>query len=400
MSSAIRNRKMALLQECVRHQDCNHAAMDGLIRPARQLQGQADYRASKQRRNEAPIGDEDAIRRLVNVRSRTGAVLAILPISSNERPDEIAGKLQEALPRSVLDQIRTIAMDNPSQAMFHELKTDGLCPNLEFLTGDPTHLCFTYESAHGRRRTEGAQKLRIIQGKFNRMTDSVEATAWGPPYLGEAVALTAAEKTSRDMIYNRSMPKRAARSRLDAIDGNVPYFRRSEYMVDMAALCSVYSEEVAKKTVLQGVPLDTVLWRATADNKSGYYFNHLRRLTLLPPDQRHQLASGTTGVEVLIHELNNAFRHVQIMFQSTLLLGCEAFGFAKLLSHNVAEYSPTDVVATQAEVLAYNMAAWRLTRAEWDSVRKCPTRLWSKRLEQEMLIRKKPAAPKRHLPSL
>ena len=116
------------MQECVRHLDCTHVAMDGLIRPARRLQGQADYRASKQRRNEAPIGDEDAIRRLVNVRSRTGAVLAILPISSNERPDEIAGKLQEALPRSVLEQIRTIATDNPSQATFDELKKDGVCP--------------------------------------------------------------------------------------------------------------------------------------------------------------------------------------------------------------------------------------------------------------------------------
>ena len=70
----------------------------------------------------------------------------------------------------------------------------------------------------------------------------------------------------------------------------------------------------------------------------------------------------------------------------------------QLLTHNVAEYCPTDVVATQGEVLAYNMAAWRLTRAEWDSVRECPTSLWSKRLEPEMLIHKKPAASKRAPP--
>lgn len=393
-SSALQTRRAAMLQECVRHEDCTHAAMDGLIRPARRIQGQADYRASKQDRDDAPIGDCDAIRRLVNIRSRTGAVLAIMPISSNEKADEMASVMKSMLPTNVLRQIRTIASDNPSHKLFRALTQRAHCTSLQFLTGDPTHLCFKYEAAHGRRRTEGANVLRLMQAKFNRVTESVDSTTWGPPYLGKAVPLSPSEQETRNMILKRSMPLRRAKARLSAIDGQVPYWDRSEYMQDMAALCAVYADEVKTKTAEKSARLSTVLWRATKGTKVGYYFNHLRRLTLLPPEQRAQLASGTTSVEVLNKELNNVFRHVQSMFQSTLLLGCDAFSFGKLLTHNVAEYSPTDVAATQAEVLAHNMAAWRLTTAEWQSVRECPTNLWQRRQAQASLIRKKPAAYK------
>ncbi len=93
--------------------------------------------------------------------------------------------------------------------------------------------------------------------------------------------------------------------------------------------------------------------------------------------------------------MNNIFRHVQSMFQSTLLLGCEAFAFAKLLTHNVAEYCPTDVVATQAEVLAHNMAAWQLTDSEWKTVHAAQTPLQGLRAHHKDLIAKKPAALKR-----
>ena len=390
-SQAIAARRAALLHECVAHGDCTHVSMDGIIRPTRRIMGQEDYRVSKTKRNEAPIGDEDAVRRMLSMRSRTGAVLAIAPLTLSEKPEFIANALKRALPPAVLSQVQTIAFDAPTHDLFVTLKRDAGMSSLRFLTGDPTHVCFTYESTNGRTQTGGARVLRTIQSKFNKIRPGNTPATWGPPHLGEGAVLSAAEERVREKIRACSMPLADARRRLSSLDGNLPYLQRIDYMRDMAALCAVYRDEVVKKTAQAGAPLSTILWRATKPTKVGYYFNHLRRLAAVPERQRPQLSSGTTAVEVLNKEINNVFRHVQYMYQSTLILGCEAFAFSKLLTHNVAEYCPTDIIAPQSLVLAHNMAAWGLTDPEWQTVRATETELRHLRWEHRERIAKKPA---------
>ena len=71
--------------------------MDGLFRVTRNLRGQADYRQSKTHRDAAPINDGGALRRVLTLRGRTGAVL-MLCASEDESGEEFAKLLFEHVP--------------------------------------------------------------------------------------------------------------------------------------------------------------------------------------------------------------------------------------------------------------------------------------------------------------
>ena len=147
-SSGMQKRKNDMLLECAAHQDCTHIAGGGLVRPCRRIQGQEDYRCSKQRRNSAPIADDEAKRRVVSIRSRTGAPIvgAVLP---DEKATSYRHAILKALPEVCRAQVRTFATDDPSYELYKELNI--ALPNLDFLVLDPVHLCIVYESAHNRR---------------------------------------------------------------------------------------------------------------------------------------------------------------------------------------------------------------------------------------------------------
>ena len=123
------------------------------------------------------------------------------------------------------------------------------------------------------------------------------------------------------------MPLHQARNRLDALVGNKPYYSIEEYVGDLAALCAVHQEEVSVKTSQQSATLSLVLWKATASNRIGFYFNNIRRNMIVPRRHFPQLSSGTAHVESLNHEINSWFAHTRHMYQSTLFLGLDMFIF-------------------------------------------------------------------------
>ena len=59
-------------------------SIDGTLKLCMTLQGQAAYRTSSQIRNAACFGDGRALRRILTVRRRTGAVLAMQAIGSED----------------------------------------------------------------------------------------------------------------------------------------------------------------------------------------------------------------------------------------------------------------------------------------------------------------------------
>ena len=97
-------------------------------------------------------------------------------------------------------------------------------------------------------------------------------------------------------------------------------------------------------------------------------FNNLSALYLLNQDARMQLASGTTGVEVLNKEVNSRFKNVQQLYQSTLVMDCFAFGFMKLLIHNCGEYMPPGHQAPQHMFVSHNLSCWRFSASEWKTI--------------------------------
>ena len=81
------------------------------------MKGQADYRASKDKRQSALFGDADAMRRVLSVRGRTGAVLGLWCIQ-NENADYIAAAFQKHFTDAMLQQCRSLATDCPGRNCF------------------------------------------------------------------------------------------------------------------------------------------------------------------------------------------------------------------------------------------------------------------------------------------
>ena len=109
---------------------------------------------------------------------------------------------------------------------------------------------------------------------------------------------------------------------------------------------------------------------------------------MLSPDQREQIASGTAACESYNRELNNQFRNVPGLYQSTLMLDCEYGVFGKLLTHNCGEYMPSLRQASQIEILAHNMVAFRLTPEEWSTVLSCDVSWYALRKDHHARVKK------------
>ena len=61
--------------------------------------------------------------------------------------------------------------------------------------------------------------------------------------------------------------------------------------------------------------LRTVLWRATAPKRIGYFMNNIRRQHMANPAHRAQLSSGTSAVESVNKEINKWFANYNDMFE-------------------------------------------------------------------------------------
>ena len=88
-----------------------------------------------------------------------------------------------------------------------------------------------------------------------------------------------------------------AKRRLSNLDGEAPYLNHKDWIADLAALCAVYKDDVCVSTQQKDTSVKKMIWNMTSSGKIGFYFNSLRRLDLVPPEQRPQLSSGTSGVE-------------------------------------------------------------------------------------------------------
>lgn len=381
-SEGMRLRREHALRECHAHGELEHVSLDGLFRPCRSVVGQADFTESATARSRAAIPDREAIRRIVSVRGRTGAVVCCMATKS-ESGAEIAQELRQHLPPDCLSAVRTVATDAPSKEVFTELQS--VLPKLEFLVLDLVHVCFLFESAQGRKRTRAGQLLRCMQAKWNKVDDTVALAPLGAP-----VRLGNRGLAWRECIMKRSMCAQEAKSRLDKLDADLPYYSVDDYIGDVAALCATFPVEVSRRPSAKVGPVFMALWRATAPLRLIYTINNQRRLLMLPPSQRSQLASGTAGVEVLNAEINNRFRFHGSFYQSTLVLTVKAFADMKLFVHNTAEYNPTLSQMAHRAVTVHTMSNFHFSEAEWDRVKttECPLvkrRLLHKRRIKEVM---------------
>ena len=201
--------------------------------------------------------------------------------------------LSEGLPAEGLRQVQYVCVDNPSRRYLLALQT--ICPNLQLMALDPVHLAMTCEYATSRKRTRCTRMLRRILCKFSAVDPTVDSGAWGKFFNGRnCPKLTTEETKFRNQIEDRSMRKADAEALLANLDPTTPFYIRVEWMKLIAALVSVYRDEVERIAHGPNRRVWQLLHTATAPDRTEWYFNNIRLRRSLAAGRLRLLPVGTT----------------------------------------------------------------------------------------------------------
>eukprot|EP00435_Cladocopium_sp_Y103_P017516 s1987_g4.t1 len=364
MSSAIQSLRSSLVQALEHNAEYLCVSADATLKVCMTLKGQASYRAKAEVRNSACFGDAEAFRRLLTVRGRTGAVLALVPIPS-EKDEYVAQAFRSALSDNALNQIQFLCTDSPTFKLYKRMKE--LCPQLSCLCLDPIHLAIVYEYAQWGKRTQGSKCLRALLRKVAVIDPQKSAASWGPFFEGkDPPQLTREEEKARSLILD-GMSAAAADRILASVDPQAPLFCRITFIEALAAICAKYQAEVSRKVTGTSKEVRKVLWSACAPDRLEYLMNNLRVRHSMDAHMRALLPTGTTSNEALHAEINAWSRQIQGLHRSTLLLKLPILQLGKLLSHNVALCHPPLRQTRDNMILARASCAPTWTVTSWAS---------------------------------
>ena len=343
----------------------HYISMDATLKLCMKVMGQAPYRASKKTRDEAPFGDAVALRRLLTIRGRTGAVLMMHPLQS-ESSEQIVAAMQQNFIAEQLHSVRYVGTDSPSEKLFTQLRN--ICPNLRALMLDPIHLAIVYEYGFWNKKSSGSKQLRRILHKCIAVDSRFDKNYWQSPYDGKmARPLGDEENRYRDMILDISMSDRQAVQLLDSLDPDTPFLARVEFIKSVAALCRIYKSEVTRAAAGPNKAINKILWAACAPDRLEWLMNNLRVRRAMTSTYLWFLPSGTSSNEALHAEINSWTRSVNVMHRSTLALKLQYFMYIKTLQHFLSNDFPMSRVVGASMILgrALHESIW--SKEDWNS---------------------------------
>ena len=222
---------------------------------------------------------------------------------SGDDSDQVVKSLTTNLSAAALAQVQFVSVDNPSYKYWQALRR--VCPNLQVMTLDPTHLSMTFEYASSRKRTPGSKALRAVLHKLSAVDFSADARSWGLVHTGaNSRPLTAEERKVRDQIEDRPMRKADAEKVLNSLEVDKPFYLRLEWIQALAAIASVHRDELNKIAPGPNRKLYQLLFSAGDPSRAEWYLNNCRMRDMLKPSRVALLPSGTTSNESLHHEIN------------------------------------------------------------------------------------------------
>ena len=152
--------------------------------------------------------------------------------------------------------------------------------------------CDSARYATWRKKTAGAVFLRRVLSKFNAVCGSLPADHWENYHRGYNVgALSHAENVCRSQIENSSMTKVRAKRIVENLDTTKPFLSRFEFIQCLAALSSMYSEDMDRKVTGSNQRVAHVLWCAADPDRAAWLFNNLRWRHSLGPRLRENICS-------------------------------------------------------------------------------------------------------------
>jgi hypothetical protein len=387
-----------LLMDAVKNRECQYISIDGTFRVCFSLLGQARFDAPASVRDTYPFHSEVALTRVISIRGRSGCVLGLVP-AADEGADELIRCIRESLPEDGLKQVVHVATDAPSKKLHLALAAS--LPSFEGLSLDATHAAMRYEQATGGRKTAGSVLLRAFLTKFAGHDVTVNTSIWGPMYDGSRqCSLSPQETQLREQISTQVMSKRKAQRIVSDAAQLQVWPTRIQFIEALAALSSLHAGEMHRKLEGSKMTVAKMLHSLASSEKVEWLFNALRYRHGLPFHVRMLLPSGTTANEALHAELNNFFRQIQSMHRSTLSLKLNILRLGKLMSHNLALFSPTARQMPGAHVLARRLGKPVWTKDTWlawveDGRKNGESLPYKKRLLEEQRLTSRKARAKR-----
>ncbi|CAE8627570.1 unnamed protein product [Polarella glacialis] len=357
-SPAVQALRYVLLAELETHTEYTSISIDATLRFCLSILG-----LSAKKDTASAYSAGDSVKRVLSVKGRTGAVLAMIPMSA-ETSEVVTKALSDNMSVIAKQQVKFVFCDNASPKLLTHLST--IFPVLETLALDPVHLPIVYEYSTWRKRTPGSIFLRTIMAKFNKRDNTRIASSWGPFYCGDSTdKLDKAESIMRQKILDRSMSSTRATTIQNALKGNQPWYTRIDYIESLAALVALYPSEVTRIAPGPNKQVYKILWSAAAIDRIEWMFNNMRIRHSMAASECTLLPSGTASNEALHAELNRCFRSTQSIHQSTIRLKLQILCFAKLVSHTGAMYRPTIKQMASSHVLARSLVGSVWTTESW-----------------------------------
>ena len=345
-------------------------SINATLKVAMSIKGQASYRSSRSIRNQACFGDDEALRRVLTVRGRTGAVLAMQLIKGEEAP-EVALALQRSLSEVARVQVLYVMSDSPSVKLLQALTK--VFPNLRGMALDPVHLAIVYEYAQWHKRTPGSTLLRQVLHKVVQHDSEKGMLSWGSLYDGrECDPLSRQEEAWRKQILSWTHTQAYAQRVINNLDPNVPVYTRVSFIEALAAICALHTKEVDRKVTGMNKPVRQLLWTACSPSRLEWLFNNQRSRHSLAPHERCLLPSGTTSNEALHSQINSWSRSTHEVHRSTLKLKLQVYTLGKQLSHHLALCFPPVRQTAESVLLARGLGESPWTEERWKN--SCCTR--------------------------
>ena len=342
--------------------------MDCGLRPFRCIKGQADYRAEKDKRQQALYGDNESITRYCTIAGRTGGIGLCCPILT-ESGVCCSNAVIDNWRKEWRERVQYCGTDNATG----ELETSMLVayPNMIALFQDPLHPCFKLEHGLKHKRIPATNKFRKIMAKFSALNPDTLPASWGPFYTTDMdIQYTQAEKRARQSILDRSMPAAKAAKMIADINPKMPFANRIEFFQLLAAFVIVYPSMALRRTRdRQRKHMYIYIHGLTAPATVEYLFNGLRMLHTIPISWASVLAVGTTSAETICRRVNKLTVSQERKYAMTVCTRLRSFWLQSVESFVNVTQRPTTRQRRAHQYDLFAQSNFHLTNGEWRRIR-------------------------------
>ena len=169
----------------------------------------------------------------------------------------------------------------------------------------------------------------------------------------------------RHNILSNNMPVSVATRILTDVNPDTPWETKYLFVQALAALCTLHSDEMKRRTDCSSQTTRKLIWNATSPARLEWYFNNQRMRHMAGAGITLLTGSGTSTNEAFHREVNSWYNNQPELYASTIELQLRYARFGRMLAQSGALFSPTVRTLSQSEVMSRSIAHVRQPLDTW-----------------------------------